>query len=143
MGSNRDLLGRAVDVYNAGDLDGYMELYADDAVLVTPEGTFKGKSEIRGRFARELTALSDVSFDVASYVEHGDSFADEFTFAGTHTGPLLLPDGTRLPPTGRRVVIKGMEMVQVRDGKMVIDNLYYDNLAVLIQLGVVLQPRTA
>jgi hypothetical protein len=27
--------------------------------------------------------------------------------------------------------------VQVRDGKIVVDNLYYDNLAVLTQLGLV------
>jgi len=118
MGRNRELLDRAVAVYNAGDLDGYVELYTDDAVLATPEGTFKGKGELRQRFARELTALSDINFTVASYVEQGDMFADEFVFAGTHTGPLVLPDGNKLPATGRRVEINGMEMVQVRDGRM-------------------------
>jgi predicted ester cyclase len=135
--SNRDLLDRAVAVYNAGDLDGYVDLYADDAVLTTPEGAFKGRGEIRERFAREL---ADVSFNVVSYVEDGDRFADEFVFAGTHTGPLLMPDGTQLPATGRRVEIKAMEMVEVHDGKMIVDNLYYDNLAVLVQLGVVAAP---
>lgn len=138
--SNRDLLDRAVAVYNAGDLDGYVDLYADDAVLTTPEGTFKGRGEIRERFARELTALADVSFNVVSYVEDGNRFADEFVFAGTHTGPLLMPDGTQLPATGRRVEIKAMEMVEVHDGKMIVDNLYYDNLAVLVQLGVIAAP---
>src|SRR3954447_9286147 len=135
MGRSRELLDRAVAVYNAGDLDGYVELYTDDAVLATPEGTFKGKGELRQRFARELTALSDINFTVASYVEQGDMFADEFVFAGTHTGPLVLPDGNKLPATGRRVEINGMEMVQVRDGRMTVDNLYYDNVALLIQLG--------
>lgn len=138
--SKRDLLERAVAVYNAGDLDGYVDLYADDAVLTTPEGTFKGRDEIRARFARELTALKDVSFKVVSYVEDGNRFADEFVFAGTHTGPLLMPDGTQLPATGRRVEIKAMEMVEVHDGKMIVDNLYYDNLAVLVQLGVLPAP---
>jgi hypothetical protein len=37
---------------------------------------------------------------MGSSVEQGDSFADEWTFAGTRTGPLPLPDGTQLPPTG-------------------------------------------
>jgi hypothetical protein len=36
------------------------------------------------------------------------------------------------------VEIKGMELVQVRDGKIVIDNLYYDAMAVLAQLGVII-----
>ena len=42
-----------------------------------------------------------------------------------------------LPPTGKRVEITGMEYVQMRDGKIVVDNLYYDNLAVMTQLGLV------
>lgn len=140
MSHNRELLDRAVDVYNSGDLDGYVDLYADDAVLTTPEGTFKGHDEIRQRFARELNALSDVSFDVVSYVEDGDKFADEFIFAGTHTGPLLMPDGTQLPATGRRIEIKGMEIVEVRDEKMIVDSLYYDNFGLLVQLGLVPAP---
>ena len=140
MTSNRDLLERAVDVYNAGDLDAYVDLYSDDAVLTTPEGTFKGRAELRERFARELDALSDFKFTMLSYLEDGDTFADEFIFAGRHTGTLRLPDGTDLPATGRRVEVKGMEFVQVRDGKMAVDNLYYDNVAVLVQLGLIPPP---
>jgi len=135
MQTYRALLDQAVAVYNDGNLDGYVDLYADDAVLATPEGTFKGKDELRERFARELNALSDIRFDVVSYVESGDTFADEFVLAGTHTGPLRMPTGTELPATGRRIEIRGMEMVQVRDGRMVVDSLYYDNVAVFVQLG--------
>jgi hypothetical protein len=137
MTINRDLLDRAVEVYNAGDLDKYVDLYTDDAVLTTPESTFKGRTEIRERFARELAAFSDISFTLVSYVEHDDLFADEFVFAGTHTGPFVLPNGTTLAPTGNRVEIRGMEMVQVRDGKMIMDNLYYDNASAYVQLGLI------
>jgi len=49
----------------------------------------------------------------------------------------VLPDGSELPPTGKRVVVKGMELCKVREGKIVIDNLYYDNLAIAAQLGLV------
>jgi predicted ester cyclase len=80
---------------------------------------------------------------VESFVEQGDSFADEWTFVGTQTGPFPLPDGTELPPTGRRVEIRGMELVQMRDGKIVVDNLYYDNVASLVQLGLIPESATA
>lgn len=143
MGSKRELLDRAIELYNAGDLDGYVDLYADDAVLVTPEGTFKGKGEIRERFARELTALADVRFTLVSYLEDDDLFADEFIFGGTHVGPLLMPDGRQLPATGKRIEIRGMEFVVVRDGKMIVDNLYYDNVSLLIQLGLFPAPAGA
>jgi predicted ester cyclase len=42
-----------------------------------------------------------------------------------------------VPPTGKRLKIRGMELVQMRGGKIVVDNLYYDNMAVLAQLGLV------
>lgn len=131
----RDLLDRYVERYNANDLDAVMDLYADDAVQLMPDGTFKGREAIRERLAKELDAFSDVAHRVVSYVEEGDAFADEWVFVGTHTGPLVLPDGTELAPTGKRVEMPGMEFVAMREGKIVVDNLYYDNLAVAAQFG--------
>jgi steroid delta-isomerase-like uncharacterized protein len=137
MSANRKLLDRYVERYNAGDLDGVMDLYAEDAVQIMPDGTFEGWNSVRERLAQELDGFTDLNHTVRSFVEQGDSFADEWTFVGTHTGPFRLPDGTELPPTGKRVEIRGMELVQVRDGKVILNTLYYDNLAVAVQLGLV------
>jgi len=136
----RSLLDRYVELYNEGDLDGVMDLYADDAVQRMPDGSFEGRSAIHDRLAKELAAFSDLAHRVVSYVEDADAFADEWAFVGTHTGPLVLPDGTELPPTGKRVEVKGMEVVGLRDGMIVFNNLYYDNLAVAAQLGLLPQP---
>lgn len=135
MSANRELLDRYVECYNMGDLDGVMDLYAEDAVQNMPDGTFEGRDAIRERLAQELEAFPDVHHTVRSFVEQGEAFADEWTFAGTHTGPYQLPDGTPLPPTGKQVEIKGMELVLLRDGKVVVNTLYYDNVAALTQLG--------
>ena len=143
MSFNRSLLERYVELYNAGDRDACMELYAEDAVQRMHDGIFTGRAAIRERLARDLTACPDAAYTVGSLVERGDSFADEWTFAGTQTGPLALPDGTQLPPTGKRLEIKGMELVQVRDGKIILDNLYYDAMAILAQVGLLPQGATA
>jgi ketosteroid isomerase-like protein len=143
MSANRELLDLYVERYNAGDLDGVIDLYADDAVQNMPDGSFEGRGAIRARLAQELTGFTDVHHTVRSFVEQGDSFCDEWTFAGTHTRSFPLPDGTELAPTGKRVEIAGMELVQVRDGKVVLNTLYYDNLAVAVQLGVVPAAATA
>jgi steroid delta-isomerase-like uncharacterized protein len=135
MSANKKLLDRYVERYNAGDLDAVMDLYAEDAVQNMPDGTFVGRDTIRDRLAQELIAFPDVNHTVRSFVEEGDSFCDEWTFAGTHTGSLLLPDGRELAPTGKRVEVKGMEFCQVGDdGKLTVNTLYYDNLSVLAQL---------
>lgn len=137
MSFNRELLDRYVDRYNADDLDGVIDLYADDATQIMPDGRFDGREAIRARLAQELAAFSDVHHTVRSFVEEGDAFCDEWTFEGTHTAPLRLPDGSELPPTGKRIEIEGMELVLVRDGKVILNTLYYDNLAVAAQLGVI------
>jgi steroid delta-isomerase-like uncharacterized protein len=137
MSAHRKLLEEYVELYNSGDLDACMELYAEDAVQGMPDGTFEGRSAIHERLAREPEGFPDATYIVGSFVEQGDTFADEWTFVGTHTGTYELPDGTQLPPTGKRVSIKGMELVRVRDGKIVVDNLYFDNMTVAAQLGFV------
>jgi steroid delta-isomerase-like uncharacterized protein len=137
MSANRGLLDRYVERYNARDLDGVMELYAEDAVQVMPDGTYEGWSKVRDRLAQELDGFTELNHTVRSFVEEGDTFADEWTFVGRHTGPFRLPDGRELPPTGKRVEIRGMEVVQVRDGKIVLNALYYDNLASMAQLGLI------
>jgi steroid delta-isomerase-like uncharacterized protein len=137
MSANRKLLDRYVERYNAGDLDGVMDLYAEDAVQIMPDGTYEGWSTVRERLAQELDGFTDLNHTVRSFVEQGDLFADEWTFVGTHSGPFRLPDGTELPPTGKRVEIRGMEVVRVRDGKIILNSLYYDTMAVAVQLGLV------
>jgi steroid delta-isomerase-like uncharacterized protein len=141
----RGLYERYIERYNAGDLDGVMDLYAEDAVQLMPDGLFEGRTAIKERLAVELKAFSDIAYRYDSYVEEDDAFADEWLFVGTHTGPFVLPDGTELPPTGKRVEIRGMEYVKVRDGKIAVDNLYYDNLAIAAQFGLLPQtvPSTA
>jgi steroid delta-isomerase-like uncharacterized protein len=138
MSAYRELLDRYVERYNAGDLDAVMELYAEDAVQGMPDGIFEGREAIRERLARELEAIPDVTHTVVSYIEQGDAFADEWTFVGTQTGPFQLPDGSVLPPSGKQVEVHGMEVVRVApDGKIVLNTLYYDNMAVAVQLGLV------
>lgn len=135
----RSVLERYIERYNAGDLDGVMDLYAEHSTQLMPDGIYEGSGVIRDRLALELAAFSDVAHRYISYVEEGDAFADEWVFVGTHTGPLVLPDGTEVPPTGRRVQVQGMELVRMRDGKIVVDNLYYDSVAVAAQLGLLPQ----
>jgi len=143
MDANHKLLDYYVERYNAGDLDACMELYAEDAVQRMHDGVFEGEDAIRARLAQDLDAFADARYVVDSFFAEGDRFADEWTFTGTNTGPLRLPDGTEIPATGKRVEIKGMEYVEVRDGKIVVDNLYYDFMAAVVQLGLVPEGASA
>ena len=136
MSSIRDAYEQGIGFYNAGDVEGLVNLYTEDATRVTPFGTFEGRAAIREALSRDKAAFPDRTMTVDVCVEQGDTIAAEWTVAGTNTGPLLMPDGTELPPTGKRVELKGMELVQVRGGKAAVHHQYWDNMAVAGQLGV-------
>ena len=125
MSDNRKLLDQYVEWYNAGDLDSCMELYAEDAEQRMHDGVFEGREAIQARLARDLDAFPDLTYTVNSFVEQGDFFCDEFSIAGTHAA------------TGKRVEVSGMELVRMRDGKIVVDNLYYDSMPIIAALGLV------
>ena len=116
MSSVSDQYERAIQRYNARDMDGYVNFYAEDALMTLPAGTFRGRTAIREAWGRETAAFPDQVLTICFAVEQGGTLADEFTWGATNTGPLVLRDGTEVPPTGRRVEIKGMELVQMRDG---------------------------
>jgi len=136
MSSIRDAYEQAAQLYNAGDVEGLVNLYTEDATRVTPLGTFEGRAAIHEAASRDRAAFPDHTITVDVWVEQGDTIATEWTFAGTNTGPLVMPDGTELPPTGKRIEFKGMELVHMRDGKAAVHHQYWDNMAVVGQLGV-------
>ena len=142
MSSVRDLAELGFQLYNARDVEGLVNLYAEDATVVTPFGTFEGRAAIHEWWSRDKATWPDRAITLDVLVEQGDTLADEWTVVGTHTGPLVMPDGTELPPTGKRIELKGMELVQLRDGKIVVHRLYWDNMAVAGQLGVLPEAAT-
>src|SRR5512135_3752883 len=98
MSSLRALAEQGVQLFNAGDVEGLVDLFTEDATRVTPFGTFKGRAAIHEAANREKAAFPDRTMTVDVYVEQGDTIAVEYTFVGTNAGPLVMPDGTELPP---------------------------------------------
>ena len=143
MEKYRSLLEQYVERYNAGDLEGVMDLYADDAVQRMPDGTFVGRDAITACLSQELIAFPDVHHRFVSYVEQGDAFADEWIFEGTHTGPLGMPDGSELADRQAGGGARDGDRRVLRAGKVIANNLYYDNLAVVGQLGLLPAATTA
>jgi ketosteroid isomerase-like protein len=137
--SIRDDYERGIRLYNAGDLERYANEYADDAVLVTPSVTAHGRAAIGKSWSRQKTAFPDCTLTVNALLEQGDTIMTEWTWAGTHMGPLARRDGTEVQPTGRRIEHKGMELAKIRNGRIHVYHIYWDGLAIYRQLGL-LQP---
>ncbi len=56
----------------AGDLDGIVSDYADDAIFVTPDGVKRGKDGVREGFVKLLSDLPDASWDVPTQLYADD-----------------------------------------------------------------------
>ena len=86
-----------------------------------------------------MTASSDIRITDPRYLDAGGRVVSPFTVTGTHDGPL----GT-LPATGRAVRAGAVRAVALRlAGRVVGGDLYYDQLSLLTQLGLMPQPSHA
>jgi predicted ester cyclase len=84
-----------------------------------------------------LPAFPDLHFDICRTITNGNTFICEWTATGTNDGPLTTPAGQAIPPTGKRGHVDGVLISEVRDGKIVRERTYWDQLQLLGALGLI------
>jgi uncharacterized protein (TIGR02246 family) len=134
----KELYLEAMRRTDAHDLEGFLELQADDAVWTVPGATVRGKDELRQWLAPFYTGFSDYRHDLRRVFEHGNIVWAEGTWTGTNDGPLVTPDG-EAPATGRSVSFQfGMSLtIDEALGQGTEVNVYFDQLGFLGQLGLI------
>ena len=60
------------EVLIAGDIDGIVSDYADDAVFITPAGVQRGKDGVRAAFTKLLEDLPNADWEVPTQIYEGD-----------------------------------------------------------------------
>jgi predicted ester cyclase len=83
-------------------------------------------------FSGMRTAFPDMNVTAETMVQDEDTIAFAYTLTGTHTGPL-----GKIPPTGKKVRIRGMQISKFKDGKMVERWGSSDETTLLKQIGVI------
>ena len=69
----------------AGDLDGIVADYSDDAVFITPDGVLYGKDGIRQAFTKLLSDLPSAEWDVPTTIFEGDVLFIEWKAVSENT----------------------------------------------------------
>jgi hypothetical protein len=121
-------------------------MQADDAVWQVPGATLRGKDELRGWLQPFWQAFSTSRHELARVYEVGpDCVMAEGVFTGAHDGPLPMPDGTELPPTGKTVAFRFAMSITREPGAEVANavDVYFDQLEFLGQLGLLPAPAAA
>jgi steroid delta-isomerase-like uncharacterized protein len=131
--NNKAVVSRFVEeVINQNRMDRADDLVVEDFVELDPlPGQRQGREGLKEVLGMMRAAFPDLHWVVEEMVAEGDTVASRFTWTGTHRGEFL-----GVPATGRSVVIKGMVMDQLADGKMSKSRILMDSLGMMQQLGV-------
>jgi steroid delta-isomerase-like uncharacterized protein len=130
---NLESVTDVLEFWNTQDIAGILEFYSDEITWhnMALQETYQGKSGVSTFLEGLFTAFPDLRFSVEEKIPRDDFVAERWRIDATHLGPYM-----GIPPTGKPIVIKGMGLVKLKDGKFLVDNFYYDALGVMQQMGI-------
>ena len=141
MGQPRELMNRATAAVIAGDLEELRSIYAPDVVATTPDdGELHGIDRFIEWNRSFVGSFTDRQYVPMNEHETAECAIDLGDFVGTHSEPLRLPDGQMVPPTGKQIRVRAADVATVREGRIVRHDFYFDQLDMLVQLGLVEAP---
>lgn len=88
-----------------------------------------------GFFTAFLTAFPGLRHEIEDQLAEGDCVATRVVVRGTHQGDFM-----GIPPTGREVAIKAINIQRVEDGRIAEQWVVSDSLGLLQQLGAIPAP---
>jgi steroid delta-isomerase-like uncharacterized protein len=143
MADAGEVAREGTEAFNAHDEQRIRASYADNVTFEAPgDVKLEGADATTGYAMVWLNAFPDARLDVHNELVCGDWVVQQFVFRGTHTATLASPAGD-VPATGRRVEGRGVQVIRVVNGKVAEEHLYYDQVEVLTQLGLMPEPAGA
>jgi steroid delta-isomerase-like uncharacterized protein len=143
MADAREVGRRFIDAFNAHDEQRLRELNSENAVLEAP-----GDVKVDGRDAATdyamawVRAFPDARISVRNELAAEDWVVQEFTFTGSHEGTLISPAG-EIPATHKTLNGRGVQIFRIEGETVVETRLYFDQVQVMTQLGLMPEPATA
>jgi steroid delta-isomerase-like uncharacterized protein len=124
----RDLL----EAWNVHDPERIESFYAQqyEGVDVGQAKPQRGPQDVSRLVKRYLQAFPDLRFADEEVVVQGNRAALVWTARGTHAGELM-----RIPPTGRRIAVRGTSVLTVENGKVTRGLYIWDVAGLLRSIG--------
>jgi steroid delta-isomerase-like uncharacterized protein len=138
---NKEIALSLFEALNARDLSLWSRHLAEDYIAEHPRVSVPlNKTRSMGYNQRFVMAFPDIHFQVLHVLAEGDQVLLHWMGSGTHAERLATLTGETIPPTRRTVSLSGAELSEVKDGKIVRQWSYWDQLSLLAQLGITEQP---
>ena len=135
----QNLVERDLEFWNEGNLALADELIAPDYVEHTADISedIVGIDAFKEKITNLRTNYPDFNCTVEELIVKDDRIVWRWIITGTNTGTT-----NDIPPTGKKMRIEGVGILRVVDGKIVERLMYYNEAAMLIQLGYTITPPT-
>ncbi|MGI8439683.1 MAG: ester cyclase [Thermoleophilaceae bacterium] len=106
--------------------------HADGVEDIAPVGIFRGPAEVKGFFDELFGAVPDMETVVEQVVSEGQTVVVKYRSTGRFTGTPL----QGLDPTGGLIELRGVDVIEVREGKIERNSAYFDGMALARGIGV-------
>jgi len=126
----------------AADQNEIETVFAEDVKAWGPGLTADSRSELLAVYERRDDAFDDVSLEAVPLDVGGEFAAAEWTVTMTHTGAISFGD-TNVEPTGQRVTVHGIAVAEFRGEQICALRQYWDEFALLEELGALPTPAEA
>lgn len=125
---------RMYDLINAGDIDGFGDLLADDFVDHEElPGLAPTKDGVKSFFRMYLAAFPDLRMSPEDVLPSGDKVVARVRATGTHQGEFM-----GMPATGRSFDVQLVDIIRFGDGGLAREHWgVFDQMGMMQQLGAV------
>jgi len=143
MADARQVGADFVAAFNAHDESRIRELNAENTIFEGPgDVQLEGREPATQYAMAWLNAFPDARLTIKNELVSGDWVVQEFSFEGTHEGTLSGPGGD-IPATHRRLNGRGVQVFRVENDAVADTRLYFDQVQVMTQLGLMPEPAAA
>ena len=120
---------------NAGNVDGYLELYADDLTVHGYPPGVEGKAGVTEFYRSFRKAIDDFELTIEDVISDGDKVAGRYRIRGTHSDELM-----GVPASGNDIDVEGQSFFRFEDGRVVERWQSLDAVTLLTQIGALPAP---
>jgi steroid delta-isomerase-like uncharacterized protein len=132
----QDFIDRYNAAWNEHDVDTIVSMHTDDSVFenhVTGDVNV-GREQIARAISGIFSVFPDLEFETRRAYVRDDLVVQEWTARGTHEGTMTR-SGIEVPPTGKKVEYKGMDVIPIQGGLVARKDVYSDSVTLMRQLG--------
>jgi predicted ester cyclase len=129
-----ELMRRAFEAIAARDVDGLVPLWDEHTVdvFIALGLEVVGRADLRAFFEQMFAALPDLDFVIEDILEVDEAVAvGQWQLTGTFSGGPF----QGIEPTGRRVALRGIDVMRFDGAILRRNDIYYDGLSFARQIG--------